>query len=487
VLGRGQRGSPFEPVIVATALGLGATVAVVSVPSLRFAYESLELHVALESAQGVVALVLCYLSLGRLRATMRLRQLLLTVAFAAFAATNLFVSALPVALERETVGYAMWLAAMLRLLAAVALAAAAVFPDRTVRSDGLARRVAAASILGVAIVVVAAAVANSTLTDLVDPALSPEESRRPLIAGHPVAVAIQITSTAAMAIAARAFLGLAQRTGDDLFRWLAAGATMGAFARLNYVLFPSLYTEWFYTGDLLRFGSYVLFLVGAAREVGKYWREHAQVAVIEERRRVARELHDGLTQELSFIRSQLAPAAARRVSDETLRHVAEAADRALVESRKAVDALTDDRSDRSLADDLRRTAETVAVREGVIVTLDVPPKLAAVVPTVATELERIVREAVVNAVRHGRASVVALSLDVAGTALVLEVNDDGVGFDIQSPAGGPGFGLVSMRQRAAALGGSLHMESCPGRGTTVRVLVPDAFTRGPAGRLPHTE
>lgn len=474
MLGRGQRGSPLEPVIVAAALGLGATVAVVSLPSLRFAYESLELHVALESAQGVVALVLCYLSLGRLRATMRLRQLLLTVAFASFAATNLFVSALPVAVQGETIGYATWLAAMLRLLAAVALAAAAVCSERIVTGDGLARRVATASILGLAVVVVAAAVADSTLTDLVDPDLSPEESGRPLIAGHPVAVAIQITSTAAMAIAARAFLRLAHRTGDDLFSWLAAGATMGAFARLNYVLFPSLYTEWFYTGDLLRLGSYVFFLVGAAREVGTYWRDHAQVAVMEERRRVARELHDGLTQELSFIRSQLAPTTTRRMSDETLRYVAEAADRALRESRKAVDALTDDRRGRSLAEDLRHTAETVAVREGVIVTIEEDLNPAIVVSAVGTELERIVREAVVNSVRHGRASAVALRLTVAGTSLSLEVNDDGVGFDIQNAAGAQGFGLVSMRERAEALGGSLHIESCPGHGTTVRVFVPDA-------------
>lgn len=478
--GRGQRGSPFEPVSVAAVLGLGATVAVVSVPSLRFAYESLELHVALESAQGVVALVLCYLSLGRFRATMRLRQLLLTAAFASFAATNLFVSALPVAVQGETIGYATWLAAMLRLLAAVALAAAAVCPDRTVDGDGLARRVAIGSILGLALVVVVAAVADSTLTDLVDPDLSPEESRRPLIAGHPAAVGIQLASTAAMAIAARAFLGLARRTGDDLFQWLAAGATMGAFARLNYVLFPSLYTEWFYTGDVLRLASYVLFLVGAAREVGRYWRDHAQVAVMEERRRVARELHDGLTQELSFIRSQLAPAATRRMSDETLRYVAEAADRALLESRKAVDALADDRRGRSLADDLRRTAEAVAVREGVIVTIDETPNTAIVASPVGVELERIVREAVVNAVRHGRASVVALRLHVADTLLSLEVDDDGVGFDTGSPRRERGFGLVSMRERAEALGGSLHVESRVGSGTTVRVLVPNALRHSSA-------
>jgi signal transduction histidine kinase len=470
VLSAGRRGGPsYGPALVAGLIGLAATLVVILVPGLRFAYESLELHVALESAQGVVGLLLCYVFFGRMRATMRLRHLLLTVAFAAFAATNLFVSALPVALEGETVGYAAWLAAMLRLLAAGALAAAALWPDRTVALDGLASRMATVTVVAAATVILAAAVADSSFAELVDPRLSPEASSRPLIAGHPVAVAIQIASTLAMAVAAWAFVGLARRTGDDLFRWLGAGATLGAFARLNYVLFPSLYTEWFYTGDLLRFGSYLLFLTGAARELELYWRSHAQVAVMDERQRVARELHDGLTQELSFIRSQLSVDPDRPPSTAALRFVSEAAGRALDESRKMIVALADDEGSESLADRLRRAAEVVAVRQGVRVVIDGGTD-APVADETQTALERIVREAAVNAVRHGHPSLIEVRTATIGSSLVVTVTDDGAGFDPGSAPDG-GFGLRSMRQRAEALGGTLEVESAPGSGTTVRAVV----------------
>ena len=471
-------GGPWSiPVVAAALVGLGTTVAVVVIPSLRFAYESLELHVALESAQGVIALILCYLSFGRFRTTMRLRHLLLMLAFAAFATTNLFVSALPVALERETIGFTSWLATGLRLVAAAALALAAVRPDRTVSPDGLVLRVVLLSVAVLAAVVVGAALAERSLADLVDPDLSPEASNRPLLAGHALAVAVQVASTAMMTVAAAAFLALARRTGDDLYRWLAAGATLGAFARLNYVLFPSLYTQWFYTGDLLRFGSYLLFLVGAAREMGVYWRGHAQVAVMEERRRVARELHDGLTQELSFIRSQLASGAERPLSPDAMRFVAEAADRALDESRRAVDVLADPAPDEPLPELLRRTAEQVAGREGVTVALGVADGALADVPIddgVRRDLERIVREAVVNAVRHGGASAVGIDVRARDGSLVVEVADDGRGFD-PTAVPGRGFGLRSMAQRAEALRGTLAVESTPGQGTTVRATVPIAI------------
>lgn len=168
------------------------------------------------------------------------------------------------------------------------------------------------------------------------------------------------------------------------------------------------------------------------------------------------------------------------MSADTLRYVAEAAERALLESRLAVDALADDRTGRSLAEGLRQIAETVAVREGVIVEIDAPPDTPAVVAAVAAELERIVREAVVNAVRHGRASKVVLRLTVAETSLSVEVTDDGAGFDIHNTKRAHGFGLVSMRERTQAIGGSLHVESRPGNGTTISVVVPDAFAPLPA-------
>jgi len=309
----------------AALAGTVVTVLVIAVPGLRFAYESLALHVALESAQGVIALLLAYLAFGRMRLTHRLPDLALGLAFSAFAATNLFVSALPVALGGETYGYAAWAAVGLRLLACGMLAAAALAPNRAIRSDRLAVVPVVASVLAVAAVLVLAFVAHTHLDDLVDPTLSPEGSSRPLIAGHGVAVAVQGAAAAFMAMAAVAFSSRALRSDDELVPWLAAGATLGTIARVNYLLFPSLYTEWFYTGDVLRLGSYLLFFTGAAREIGSYWRRQAELAVMDERRRMARELHDGLTQELAFIQSQVSSLASGAGHTEMLPFVAEAA------------------------------------------------------------------------------------------------------------------------------------------------------------------
>lgn len=104
-------------------------------------------------------------------------------------------------------------------------------------------------------------------------------------------------------------------------------------------------------------GSYLWFLVGASSEIDAYRGDQARLAVVEEHRRMARELHDGLVQELSFIRRRRRPppVAWRSPAPGMAEHLAAAADRALRESRRAVDALPGDMPE-SLADALRTAA-----------------------------------------------------------------------------------------------------------------------------------
>src|SRR5699024_8239337 len=110
---------------------------------------------------------------------------------------------------------------------------------------------------------------------------------------------------------------------------------LGGFARVAYALSPSVYTDWLYAGDLLRTGSYLVLLVGSARELSLYWTEREVQAVEEDRRRLARERHDGVVQELSYIRGE-----AHSIPDEALRsQVLGATDRALDEARAAIHAL----------------------------------------------------------------------------------------------------------------------------------------------------
>jgi signal transduction histidine kinase len=247
--------------------------------------------------------------------------------------------------------------------------------------------------------------------------------------------------------------------------WLAVGTTLLAFARLNYFLFPSIYSEWVYTGDFLRLAGYLVVLAGAFREIFGYQRALAEAAVHTERRRIARQLHDGLAQELAFITSH-----ARRFagSDESelASHIARAAERALDESRLAITTLT--RPVKAPLDaSVAQAAEDVAHRAGVQLDLDLAEGVEAP-DAVHDALARIVREAITNAVRHGGAQAVNVRL-TAGDGVSLTIEDDGSGL---SENGTHGFGLLSMRERANGLGGTLDVS--PGRegGVSVEVRLP---------------
>jgi signal transduction histidine kinase len=189
-------------------------------------------------------------------------------------------------------------------------------------------------------------------------------------------------------------------------------------------------------------------------------------AAADERRRIARDLHDGLAQELSFIATK-ARSVSRDVANDDARAIANSAERALDEARRAIAVLSADRSE-DFSTELVRVAEDVAARHGAKVDVEVDGQVS-VDAEQGEQLLRIVREAISNAVRHGRAAHVHVRVwSDAGFHLVIE--DDGTGFDPASQ--GHGFGLVSMRERAAALGGTFFIGSAPDAGATIEVLVP---------------
>ena len=178
-------------------------------------------------------------------------------------------------------------------------------------------------------------------------------------------------------------------------------------------------------------------------------------AVEAERRRLARDLHDGALQELGWVRSALLRGASAA-------ELVPAVDRAMAELRSAIAATAAD-PDEPLAVALTRAVLGVGDRLGVPITLTLD-EAVVVAPEVQAGLVGVAREAVTNAARHSGSPTVQVTLSEGR----LKVGDDGGGFD---PAYGRpgGFGLTSMRERADAIGAALTITSASGHGTCVEV------------------
>jgi signal transduction histidine kinase len=466
----------LRPRLFVAAISLAAafiTLLVSVLPFVRFAYpyRSPSLHLVIETVAALIGLLAAYLVFGRFRESGQVSDLALVAALALFAFTNLFFSALPEAVAAaSSQKFSTWAPMAARISAALVFAFAAFAPARSLqRPRAAALKALSLSLAALFFIAAIAMVLDDWLPTGIDPSLSPESSTLPHLVGHPAILTVQAFSVVIFAAAAVGFVRRAERTEDDLMTWFAGGAALAAFARLNYFLFPSLYSDWVYTGDFFRLGFYCLLLVGAGREINRYWRRFAEANVLDERRRISRDLHDGLAHELAFIATQARWLAHRRPKLQGLEHLAAAAERALDESRSAIAALTQP-LDESLAVTLARAAEDVAGRAGARVRVQVTANVD--VPATTREaLTRIVREAVTNATRHGKASVVSVVL-ADNPGIRLRIVDNGIGFDRQLAQRGAGFGLATMAERARAVGGQIDVRSRPGAGTEVEVMLP---------------
>ncbi|MEU8173495.1 GAF domain-containing sensor histidine kinase [Microbispora hainanensis] len=208
-----------------------------------------------------------------------------------------------------------------------------------------------------------------------------------------------------------------------------------------------------------------------------------ELTVIEERTRMARELHDAVSQKLFSLRLTARAAAALARKDperaaEAIERVERMAGEALTELRAVIVELRPAELDRhGLVESVRKQAALLDRLHPMTVTFSAegePPDDRDLAPEIEVAVLRVAQEALHNAVRHARAARIDVRLSHQEAALVLEVTDDGVGFDGTGPngAGVHGLGLPSMSDRAQAVGGTLTVSSAPGRGTTVRLEVP---------------
>jgi signal transduction histidine kinase len=464
-MSRYGRGAParVDPVVLpVVCCAIGALVsigAVVASPG-RFAYRSVPAHVALETADAVIAALVAYLAYGRARRARGARDVVLAAALALLAVANVtFAATASVAQSGVPAPFQAWALIATRLVASALLAVAGCM------ASGMSARRARLPLAGaagaLAATLVALAVARSGLPQPIAPTAIPADV--PPGGAAAVLRALEFSQAALLGIGGVAFALRAARSRDRVEMWIGAAAILGGFARVDYAVVPSMLTEWVSTGDALRTAFYLLLLTSAAAEITRYWAAQSDAAVLAERQRVARDLHDGAVQEIGYVRS-VAGRMARRSDDPDTGRILTAAERALDEMRSALTALTAP-LDEPLVETIRRAACEVGDRYdvGVLTTADGD---VTVTHAEREALCRIAREAVINAARHGRASKVVIELRDRPRSLA--VRDDGEGFDEDAVRPG-GFGIVSMRDRAAGIGGTLDLESARGCGTTVRV------------------
>lgn len=199
-----------------------------------------------------------------------------------------------------------------------------------------------------------------------------------------------------------------------------------------------------------------------------------EAGALDERQRMAGEIHDSLAQGLTGIITQVQ--AAQRVwhtSGQAREHMDRAlalARESLAEARRSVQALRPRQlEDAQLPGALGDLAQRWAADTGVKVRFDVTGDRVELSPAIEVALFRVAQEALHNVARHAGASRVGLTLSYLNDVVLLDVRDDGRGMN---GAAGKGFGLTSMGQRIRGVGGAMEIESAPGEGTAISVRVP---------------
>jgi signal transduction histidine kinase len=429
------------------------SLAVVAVPWLRMSVQAPSLRVALETGGSLLAVTTVGLLLRQCGLRSRADHLWLTVGLIILAASAFSVAGLIVAgvwspnKARFSMGAG--------LAGTTMLAVAAFAPTRRLRTHPRNVLLGAAALSAV-IFGVAAWLAGT------GPELRAPNAAWPTIHSDLGRGIVQVATAVALVAAA---VGLA-RHRDPLLRWVAISIVLGGIAKIDYALFPPLGPQNVHLGDLLRVVGWGVLLFGVITEMRAHLRARHEDAIAHERRRLARELHDGVAQELAFIRRRAGRLNALPDGPE----ITAAAERALEDSRRAIEALVPPARE-PLHIALERLGARLATECGVEVQVNV--RVATRIrDEVRSELVRIISEAVRNAAHHGGARHVRV--DLAGSPLSVRIIDDGAGFrdGANSGLGVAGYGLIAMRERAEQVGGQFSLESVRGAGTLVQVVLP---------------
>jgi len=252
------------------------------------------------------------------------------------------------------------------------------------------------------------------------------------------------------------FIGVALRTGERVFGNLYLTDKEGGFDEVDELTVAALAV-----------------VGGAAASTAQLRERLGQLALAEDRERIARDVHDGVIQDIFAVGLGLKGAAARTADEELAEHLDGAVvklNECIASLRSVIFDLRHGDQPQDLASEIRDLIEELGESYEISPTLQVtspPPPLAN---RQAETVMAIVKESVSNALRHSDGRMVAVTLDSHDRSVFITVRDDGVGFDPKEVA--LGMGLTNIERRAVEAGGSMTIDSRPDEGTEIRIEVP---------------
>jgi signal transduction histidine kinase len=215
----------------------------------------------------------------------------------------------------------------------------------------------------------------------------------------------------------------------------------------------------------------------ANQKLTNYYKTLEDLAVSRERNRIAQELHDTLSHTLSGLSVQLEtmkaywdidPTTARKRLDKSL----VATRSGLEETRRILTALrAKPLEDLGLVTAIKQLAEEAATHTGVMINLLLMDNVPPLSPAAEQCIYRVAQEAITNVVKHAKAQILTVKLELKENRVALIVQDDGIGFDIGSGSGVKHFGIMGMKERAESVKAELKILSRPGFGTVVQLMI----------------
>ena len=303
-----------------------------------------------------------------------------------------------------------------------------------------------------------------------------------------VIVVVTVTGLVAGVVLYRVTWGRGGPTSDA---FTALGLVILAVAEIQYALWPSVYSNLVTISDIMRLVAYTVLLAGTFADQRSDLRalrsayaaldrmrvNEAERATLEERARLAREIHDGLAQHLWFAKLKFERLSSTLSDDERplAEEVTQALDAAIIEAREALVTMRSSlEDDVPFSDMLVRTVDDFETSSGLraefTASTGIPSSFA---PRVQVELLRIVSEAFNNVRKHADATIVRITAEAGDGELLITITDNGRGFD-ETNAFDKGMGLQGMRERARLIGGSMLIRSELSGGTTIEIRAPIA-------------